>query len=120
MSWQAVLSLLLWAGGFALMMRYGCGAHVMGHRHRQEESSGRVGGASHEVPGVHQPVSAVDPVCGMTVRTAEAKSAIFHGWPYYFCSQSCREKFEAAPMSFASRDNVASTDQTEQPHGSHC
>lgn len=119
MSWQAVLSLLLWAGGFALMMRYGCGAHVMGHRHRQEGPSGRSGGTPHEGPGTHEPVSAVDPVCGMAVRTAEAKSAIFRSQPYYFCSQSCREKFEAAPVSFTN-GAVVPTTRREQAHGSHC
>jgi hypothetical protein len=27
---------LLWAGAFFLMMRFGCGAHIMGHGHHHE------------------------------------------------------------------------------------
>ena len=29
---------LLWAGLFFVMMRFGCGAHVMGHGHGQADS----------------------------------------------------------------------------------
>ena len=30
-----VLYFLLWAGLFFVMMRFGCGAHMMGHSHHQ-------------------------------------------------------------------------------------
>ena len=33
MSWTSISYFLLWAAAFALMMRFGCGAHVFGHRH---------------------------------------------------------------------------------------
>ena len=46
------------------------------------------------------PDHAVDPVCGMTVRTAGAKSAVYDGHAYFFCSQDCRAKFEASPASY--------------------
>src|SRR5438094_9813788 len=39
-----------------------------------------------------------DPVCGMAVDSATAKQRRAHGGQtYYFCSQHCAEKFEAAP-----------------------
>jgi YHS domain-containing protein len=43
-----------------------------------------------------------DPVCGMTVdeNTAPAQSN-YKGKTYYFCAQSCKEKFDADPDRFA-------------------
>ena len=39
-----ILYLLLWAGVFFFMMRFGCGAHIMGHGHhhgRKEDDDHR-------------------------------------------------------------------------------
>lgn len=36
---EAVVYFILWAGLFFVMMRYGCGAHVMGHGHKHDGSS---------------------------------------------------------------------------------
>ncbi len=93
-----VLYFLLLAGLFFVMMRFGCGAHIMGHGHHAGTGSGDHDGDSNVrwVP----PDRAVDPVCGMTVRTAGAKSAVHDGHVYYFCSQDCRAKFEATPTSY--------------------
>src|SRR5438270_2097076 len=42
-----------------------------------------------------------DPVCGMAVDSATAKQRRAHGGQtYYFCSQHCAEKFDAAPENF--------------------
>src|ERR1043166_3556060 len=38
---------------------------------------------------------AVGPVCGMTVDTETAQSAVIDGERYYFCCPHCRAKFEA-------------------------
>src|SRR5688572_15826892 len=43
---------------------------------------------------------AIDPVCGMTVDTATARHHDHAGTRYYFCSESCRKKFTAAPQDF--------------------
>jgi uncharacterized protein len=40
---------------------------------------------------------AVDPVCGMTVDRAKALRLEHDGSVYYFCSEGCKAKFEAAP-----------------------
>jgi xanthine dehydrogenase accessory factor len=41
---------------------------------------------------------AVDPVCGMTVRVAEARYRAQHaGRDFYFCAAGCRERFLAGP-----------------------
>ena len=97
-----ILYFLLLAGLFFLMMRLGCGAHIMGHGHHH----GRKEGDDHSGDGNLRwlaPKQAVDPVCGMTVQTASAKSAVHDGQVYYFCSQDCRQKFEAAPASYVKK-----------------
>jgi Cu+-exporting ATPase len=42
-----------------------------------------------------------DPVCGMTVEPSTAKYKFDHaGKAYYFCCESCREKFRARPEEY--------------------
>jgi YHS domain-containing protein len=96
---QNVLYFLLWAGLIFVMMRYCCGMHVMGHGHHHGEAGS---GDRSKDGNLHwqPPNQAVDPVCGMTVQTAGAKSAVHDGHVYYFCSQDCRQKFEAYPASY--------------------
>jgi YHS domain-containing protein/uncharacterized membrane protein YraQ (UPF0718 family) len=46
---------------------------------------------------------AVDPVCGMQVRTEDAPARTSVGdEQYYFCSDRCRERFETQPEKFTS------------------
>jgi hypothetical protein len=46
---------------------------------------------------------AIDPVCGMQVQTAHAPARATHdGTTFWFCSDRCRERFEADPARFAS------------------
>jgi len=38
---------------------------------------------------------AIDPVCGMQIRTADAPATAIHsGERFFFCSDRCRERFE--------------------------
>ena len=40
---------------------------------------------------------AIDPVCGMQVRTTHAPATATHnGERFYFCSDRCRERFETS------------------------
>ena len=81
--------LLLWAGLFFFMMRYGCGAHMMGGH----------GGHKH---GGSAPAEK-DPVCGMEVTPEKAAAATVHrGRTYYFCSKKCRDRFEQEPEKYTS------------------
>jgi len=51
---------------------------------------------------------ATDPVCGMEVDEDEAEArSDYQGRTFYFCSQSCKEQFDAEPEAFA--DNVVPT-----------
>ena len=43
------------------------------------------------------PPEDTDSVCGRVIATQRAKPSLDDGWVYYFCSQECRETFEAAP-----------------------
>ena len=45
----------------------------------------------------------IDPVCGMSIAPSDAVGHVEHrGHTYYFCNQSCLERFSAAPESFLS------------------
>ena len=112
---ENLLYFLLWAGLFVVMMRFGCGSHVMGHGHHHG-GSGADDGRDLAGGGRWQPpAQSADPVCGMSVATATAKSAVHDGHVFYFCSQACREKFEAAPAAYAAASR-ASHDK-EHHHG---
>src|SRR6516165_2612670 len=94
-----ILYFLVLAELFVVMMRFGCGAHVMGHGHHHGAKSSDDQASDSNVRLV-PPDRAVDPICGMTVQTAGAKSAVHNGRVYYFCSQDCRQKFETNPASY--------------------
>lgn len=94
---EALFYLVIWGALIFLMMRFGCGAHVMGHGRspsKQDKDAGPSGSVGLSwVP----PETDVDPVCGKTVKTDHAKPSVHEGAVYYFCSRDCREAFEAAP-----------------------
>jgi xanthine dehydrogenase accessory factor len=51
------------------------------------------------------PAQAVDPVCEMTVPTTAASFPLAHdGVTYYFCSTSCRRRFEQDPAAHAPKE----------------
>lgn len=80
-----LLTLLLFAGLFYLMMRFDCGAHaVHGHGHD----------ARHEVAG------STDPVCGMDVKPDQGYTVTHAGHEYRLCSRACLDKFEANPSQY--------------------
>ncbi len=90
---KSVGTLVLWAGLFFIMMRYGCGAHMM----RGHGGHGHSGGGSK------------DPVCGMDVTPDKAAAATVHqGRTYYFCSKNCRDRFDREPDKFSSGTGAAS------------
>jgi len=41
-----------------------------------------------------------DPVCKMKIKSATAKSMICNKASYFFCSESCKQKFVAQPAKF--------------------
>jgi YHS domain-containing protein len=91
---EALIYFIFWGFAIFLMMRFGCGAHVMGHGHGPNESQNQ--SRSSELRWI-PPEEDRDPVCGSTVATSTAKPSVHDGVVYYFCSRDCREQFEAAP-----------------------
>jgi P-type Cu+ transporter len=54
-----------------------------------------------------------DPVCGMTIDPADAAGTVVHeGRTYYFCAESCRERFREDPAAFLGASAPASLDAT--------
>ena len=106
---NSLLYFALWAALIFVMMRFGCGSHIMGHGgHRSR----------HDAGGQAPPVKAADPVCGLMVETATAKSSAYKGQVSYFCSQTSREKFEAAPETYL-KNQPATQKPMEAHHGAH-
>lgn len=71
-------------------------------------SQAGVGSGSAPRPGTAKPESvAVDPMCGMSVDTAEARFAgrvsRHEGRDYYFCSPTCKKEFDADPAAGSRR-----------------
>ena len=100
MSFDTVINIAIFAAALFLMVRFGCGRHMMGHAHSQAHA-GAPGGGSGGPPVA--PNEDVDPVCGMVVNTSSANTATFEGKTYHFCSDSCRKKFATSPAAYAAR-----------------
>jgi len=102
---EGLLGLLLWAGLFYFMMRFGCGAHMV-HGHG---GHGEHGGDREKTEGAHAGhaqhgatmSTAVDPVCGMGVGPDKGYVKMHEGRQYRFCSRACLDKFEANPGQYA-------------------
>ncbi|MDA1098589.1 MAG: YHS domain-containing protein [Proteobacteria bacterium] len=100
-----LLYFAMWAGLIFLMMRFGCGAHIMGHGHGNKHA--KTGPGNADDPGLRwvPPKQDIDPVCGKTVTTDKAKPSVYAGNVYYFCARECREVFEAAPNLYLDGDH---------------
>jgi len=62
---------------------------------------------SHEMLA-EAPSKVIDPVCGMSIAPEKAAGTQeFDGQTFYFCSESCTEKFKADPASYACPKPVA-------------
>lgn len=65
------------------------------------------------------PATAVDPVCGMTVQTSDAKDVAQHdGETYYFCSAGCKDRFIRDPAGYL-KTSSAPAALLDHSHGSH-
>lgn len=91
---QGLFSLLLFAGLFYLMMRFGCGAHMVHGGH-----GGHAGHQGH-APDVDGSASRSDPVCGMSVAPDHGYSEMHNGREYRFCSRTCLDKFDVEPERY--------------------
>jgi len=77
---DGLLSLLIFAGLFYFMMRYGCGAHMI-HGHAAKRKY-------------------IDPVCDMEVASDQGYGKVHRDQEYRFCTRSCLNKFDAEPEKY--------------------
>ena len=95
---EGLLWLLVFGAFFYLMMRFGCGAHMVhgqgsgGHGDHAGHGGERQGPASG---------GARDPVCGMDVAPGQGYTKVHAGREYRFCSRVCLDKFDANPDPYA-------------------
>ncbi len=102
---ELLVTIAIWAGFFYLMMRFGCGSHLMGGGHKPGDAKETPAkGDTSELRWVPEEKD-TDPVCKKTVATSTAKPSVYAGKVYYFCSRDCREVFEAAPELYANSDD---------------
>lgn len=87
---ERIVSFLLFAIFFYLMMRFGCGAHMVHGHHGGGEADH--GGDEHR-----------DPVCGMPVAQDAGYSERYQSREYRFCSRRCLDKFDADPEQYGRR-----------------
>lgn len=83
---EGLIWLLALAALFFLMMRFGCGAHIM-HGHG---------------PGHDAEAGGKDPVCGMPRNPRSGYTKAHAGRNYWFCSKACLDKFDADPDRYVS------------------
>ncbi len=108
---SGLVTLLLFAGFFYLMMRFGCGAHMV-HGHGGHEDHGdHDTGAGHDMSGM----KVKDPVCGMEVEPGQGYTEIHEGREYRFCSRKCLDQFDAEPQRYAQAGTQPAT--AAQHHG---
>jgi len=90
-------SFLLFGLFFFLMMRFGCGSHMMhghgGHSHSK----------NHDSNNDDSVTKYIDPVCGMKVDTEQGYGKMVQGTLYRFCSKSCLDKFDDEPERYRNK-----------------
>lgn len=99
---SGLASLLLFAAFFYLMMRFGCGSHMVhghrghgdhqGHGDHEMEAGGGMAGVG---------MKAKDPVCGMEVDPRQGYTETYQGRRYQFCSRKCLDEFDENPQRYA-------------------
>ena len=95
---EGLFTLLLYAGLFYFLMRFGCGAH-MTHGHHKKKVT---------------PVPTIDPVCGIQVEDEQGYGKLQNGSLYRFCSKECLDEFDTAPDKYIEKFNVISSRAKEK------
>jgi len=112
---DSILYFLFWAAFIFVMLKYGCGSHIMGHGHNKSGHNKDVGTTkTSETLRWTPPEKDVDPVCKKVVRTEKGKPSVHDGNVYYFCSRECREIFEAAPNFYVGPESEHPRAQLEE------
>ena len=92
---DGLLTFLIFAGLFFLMMRFGCGSHMTRGRAANRGAAG---------PDADKHI---DPVCGEVVPTHEGYGKMHANRLYRFCSRQCLDAFEAEPQRYIGQQTEA-------------
>jgi YHS domain-containing protein len=111
LSFDILINAAILAVALFLMVRFGFGYRFMAHAQGHAQTLTHKGPAGDPSPSRED----IDPVCGMTVDRSSAISSAVDGRSYYFCSEGCRERFEASP-AFYTGATVAAPPQVRR-HG---
>lgn len=84
-------TLLFFAILFFLMMRFGCGAHVM---HGQDKKG------DDAIHDHNENQKYIDPVCEMEVEMDQGYGKMHNGKLYRFCTKNCLNKFDEQPEKY--------------------
>jgi len=99
---EGLSSFLIFAVFFYLMMRFGCGTHMMHGHHGHSKNSNSA------------PV--FDPVCGKKVDEDVGYGKLHDGVLFRFCSRKCLDYFDESPEKYMSQSIFKSLE--EQRHDS--
>ncbi|MDN3588259.1 YHS domain-containing protein [Pedobacter aquatilis] len=45
----------------------------------------------------------IDPVCKMKIKPTGVKTTVYNKFTFYFCSESCKQKFVAEPAKYVKK-----------------
>ena len=85
-------TLLFWAIIFFVIMRFGCGAHMIHGHGKHGDSHGSADQNKH-----------IDPVCDMEVEVDKGYGKMYEGSLYRFCSRNCLDKFDSNPVRYLTK-----------------
>jgi len=108
---RGLISFLIFAGLFFVMMRFGCGAHSSHGGHGGD--AGHEGARGGSVPGALG--ASLDPVCGMRVEAGLGYAKMHRGALYRFCSRNCLDKFETSPDKYLNSSQASSSMGHDRP-----
>ncbi len=89
---EGLFTLLLYAGLFYFLMRFGCGSHMAHGHHKKKNSLAPV----------------IDPVCGAEVEEEKGYGKLQDGHLFRFCSKECLDEFDKTPEKYMNNSNIIS------------
>ena len=96
-----LITLLLYAGLFYLIMRFGCGAHLThGHHHGHKKSKDK------EI--------FIDPVCGKRVSDDEGYGELVDKRLFRLCSKACLDEFDENIFELSKKSNTFLVKEAQQ------
>ena len=89
---DGIVTLLIFAVFFYVMMRYGCGAHLI-HGKQNNHSPKQL---------QNEKKDSIDPVCGKSVAAKQGYAKMHGDETHRFCSRACLDEFESHPSKYPS------------------